>query len=151
RLVLDALNSHCDFREMYCASDPPFVTQEIKRSKAYRETARALKEACSDLSNRLNKSVPFFSYRYQGHMNWDLTLPGILGFMATMLYNPNNVAAESSPVTTLLEMIVGDDLCEMLGFSVAQGGDIRPWGHITCDGSVANLEAMWAARNLKLY
>lgn len=28
---------------------------------------------------------------------------------------------------------------------------MRPWGHITCDGSVANAEAMWAARNLKYY
>ncbi|KAL4756000.1 uncharacterized protein BDW70DRAFT_164914 [Aspergillus foveolatus] len=25
------------------------------------------------------------------------------------------------------------------------------WRHVTCDGSVANLEAIWAARNLKFY
>jgi len=25
------------------------------------------------------------------------------------------------------------------------------WGHITCGGSVANLESIWAARNLKFY
>ncbi len=52
----------------------------------------------------------------------------------------------------MLEILVGEDLCRMLGFAVAdedaQAG-IRPWGHITCDGSVANGEAMWAARNLK--
>lgn len=31
--------------------------------------------------------------------------------------------------------------------------DERPigWGHITCGGSVANLESIWAARNLKFY
>jgi hypothetical protein len=31
--------------------------------------------------------------------------------------------------------------------------DSRPigWGHITCGGSVANLESIWAARNLKFY
>lgn len=27
----------------------------------------------------------------------------------------------------------------------------QAWGHITCDGSVANSEALWAARNLKYY
>jgi hypothetical protein len=29
-----------------------------------------------------------FSMRYQGHMVWELTLPSILGYFATMLYNP---------------------------------------------------------------
>ncbi len=28
---------------------------------------------------------------------------------------------------------------------------ITGWGHITCDGSVANLEGLWMARNLKFY
>jgi glutamate/tyrosine decarboxylase-like PLP-dependent enzyme len=46
-------------------------------------------------------------------------------------------------------MQVGKDLCQMLGFPATN--DIQPWGHITCDGSVANMEAMWAARNLKYY
>lgn len=30
-------------------------------------------------------------------------------------------------------------------------GVLRPWGHITCDGTVANIEAIWSARNLKFY
>jgi glutamate/tyrosine decarboxylase-like PLP-dependent enzyme len=96
-------------------------------------------------------------------MNWDLTIPGMLGYFAAMLYNQNNVALEASPVTSQLEALVGDDLCKMLGFRVPQNenpslkstpkssSELRPWGHITCDGSVANLEAMWAARNLKYY
>ncbi|MDQ6843099.1 MAG: pyridoxal-dependent decarboxylase, partial [Bacteroidota bacterium] len=28
---------------------------------------------------------------------------------------------------------------------------VTGWGHITCDGSVANLEGLWMARNLKFY
>ena len=82
-----------------------------------------------------------------------------------MLYNQNNIAAEASPVTTFLEMCVGNDLCKMLGYGVPADAPgipfgqeplppfekIVPWGHITCDGSVANIEALWAARNLKFY
>jgi glutamate/tyrosine decarboxylase-like PLP-dependent enzyme len=97
--------------------------------------------------NKLQGSIPMASYRNQSHMNWDLTLPGFIGYFAAMLYNQNNVAAEASPVTTLLEIQVGKDLCELLGFG--KSGEPEPWGHITCDGSIANGEAMWAARNLK--
>ena len=113
-----------------------------------------MKSEYSKLLENLKGSVPFFSYRYQAHMNWDLTIPGMLGYFSAMLYNQNNVAAEASPVTSHLEALVGDDLCKMLGFHIPdpeRKDAIRPWGHITCDGSVANLEAMWAARNLKYY
>ena len=113
--------------------------------------------------NALDASVPFYSYRYQGHMLWDVTLPAVLGYVAALLYNQNNVAAEASPVTTWLEMLVGDDLCRMLGYYTPDrdpdtGEYVEPergrtvaWGHITCDGSVANMEGLWAARNAKLY
>jgi hypothetical protein len=87
-------------------------------------------------------------------MNWDLTLPGILGYFSAMLYNPNNVAFEGSTATTLLEILVGDDLCRMLGFAIPtaeSANAIRPWGHVTCDGTVANIEAIWSSRNLKLF
>jgi hypothetical protein len=114
----------------------------------------SLKENYRSLLAFLKKSVPFFSMRYQGHMNWDLTMASMLGYFAAMLYNPNNVAFEQSTATTLLEILVGDDLCRMLGYAIPEereieAGAIRPWGHITCDGTVANIEAIWSARNLK--
>ena len=46
----------------------------------------------------------------------------------------------------MLELEVGKQLCGMIGFDVKES-----WGHLTCDGSVANGEAVWAARNLKFY
>jgi hypothetical protein len=30
-----------------------------------------------------------------------MTIPGLAGYVAAMLYNQNNVAAEASPVTTM--------------------------------------------------
>ena len=131
-----------------------------RRTPAYEEgVAHPRGGASHELVDRLRGSVPFFSYRYQAHMLWDVTLPAVLGYLAAILYNQNNVAAEASPVTTQLEMEVGRDLCAHARVhgsagrrrSRATASSVVPWGHITCDGSVANIESMWAARNLKYF
>jgi hypothetical protein len=88
--------------------------------------------------------VPFFSPRYIGHMSSDLTMASMVGYFATMLYNPNNVAAEASPVTTRMELEVAEQLARMIGYDPA-----RQWGHLTSGGTVANFEALWVARNVK--
>lgn len=83
----------------------------------------------------------------------DLTMPSMLGYFMTMLYNPNNVAIEASPLSTVAEIEVGEQLCELFGFLNRPKAANEPtaWGHVTCDGTVANLESMWVARNLKFY
>jgi glutamate/tyrosine decarboxylase-like PLP-dependent enzyme len=150
-LMHRAVESHCKDREDFYPDDPVYVTDIIKNSQDYENGVKVLTKEVDDLLCALRGSVPFFSYRYQSHMNWDLTLPSIVGYFAAMLYNPNNAAAEASPVTTLLEKTVGEDLCRMLGYDTSEKAHPRPWGHITCDGSVANIEALWSARNLKYY
>jgi glutamate/tyrosine decarboxylase-like PLP-dependent enzyme len=147
RLAKSVLEAHVADRESYQPDDPAWVTEDIKRSPAFAAGVAHLEASLDELVSRLRGSVPFFSYRYQAHMLWDVTLPAVLGYLAAILYNQNNVAAEASPVTTALEMEVGSDLCTMLGFTDSP----VPWGHITCDGSVANIESMWAARNLKYF
>jgi glutamate/tyrosine decarboxylase-like PLP-dependent enzyme len=156
RLVVEAIRDHVFWRRNFHPGDPSHITEEIKRSPEYLQAMDSLRENYRSMLAFLKKSVPFFSMRYQGHMNWDLTIPGILGYFATMLYNPNNVAFEGSTATTLLEILVGDDLCRMLGYTIPdantiENGAIRPWGHVTCDGTVANIEALWSTRNLKFY
>ncbi|MFE6775492.1 pyridoxal phosphate-dependent decarboxylase family protein [Streptomyces sp. NPDC057702] len=145
-LVLEALRSHLADRDTVYPHDPVYVTEEMKQTDAYDQAVKRMKADLGELLSRLTGSVPQFSYRHQGHMLWDLTLPGMAGYFAGMLYNQNNVAAEASPVTTILEREVCEDLCALLGYDRKTS-----WGHITCDGTVANLEAMWAARNLKYY
>lgn len=156
KLVVEAIRDHAFWRRNFHPQDPTHITEQSKRHPAYLHAMDSLKDNFRSLLSFLKKSVPFFSGRYQGHMNWDTTLPSVLGYFAAMLYNPNNVAFEGSTATTILEMIVGDDLCRMLGYSIPDEdaidkGAIRPWGHITCGGTVANIEAVWSARNLKLY
>jgi glutamate/tyrosine decarboxylase-like PLP-dependent enzyme len=159
-LILEALNYHIEYRRHFHPEDPRFITKDTMATDAYKIGVEELRKNTKNLLVELEQSVPFFTMRYLGHMNWETTLPGMIGYFAAMLYNPNNVAVEASPVTTKLEMEVGNDLCRMLGYSVPHSSSeqpsnsvpgITPWGHITCDGSVANLEGLWASRNLKFF
>jgi glutamate/tyrosine decarboxylase-like PLP-dependent enzyme len=156
KLIVEAIRDHSFWRRNFHPQDPTHITEQSKRHPAYLHAMDTLKDNLRSLMSFLKKSVPFFSGRYQGHMNWDTSLPSMVGYFAAMLYNPNNVAFEGSTATTILEMIVGDDLCRMLGYTVPDDGagtkgTPRPWGHVTCGGTVANIEAIWSARNLKFY
>ncbi|TCD62789.1 hypothetical protein EIP91_006407 [Steccherinum ochraceum] len=144
----------------YHPEDGELVTVDVKNSPSYVRNMERMKDLLSTLSRYMAEhNIPFYSPRYNGHMNADLSLPGTLGYIMTMLYNPNNVAPESSPVTSLIEYWVGQDLCEVLGYRRASStievsapsSEPVGWGHITSGGSIANLESMWVARNLKYY
>ena len=155
KMVARAVEANANARSEYGMQfdDPVYVTDAIKGTKEYTTTIDTLEANLEQMLGALHGSIPLSSYRNQSHMYWDCTMPGFVGYFAAMLYNQNNVAAEASPVTTMLEIEVGKDLCRMLGYAVPEtdttGTDaIVPWGHITCDGSVANAESMWAARNL---
>jgi len=155
-LIAGAIRAHTDFRRAYHPEDPLHITADIKKSAPYRKAVADLRTHARDLFKTLTQSAPVYSMRSQGHMLWDQVLPASVGYFAAMLYNQNNVAAEASPVTTRLEIEVGNDLCRMLGYRIPTAGRPNPntvtaWGHITCDGSVANIEALWAARNAKLF
>ncbi|KAI1311839.1 pyridoxal-dependent decarboxylase domain-containing protein [Xylaria venustula] len=81
-------------------------------------------------------------------------MASLLGYFMTMLYNPNNVAIEASPLSTVAEIEVGEQLCELFGYNINPDNTDAPtgWGHVTCGGTVANLESICnQARNLKFY
>ncbi|MGH1484926.1 MAG: pyridoxal phosphate-dependent decarboxylase family protein [Cellvibrionaceae bacterium] len=152
--IMQALQANYEAREEYEPDDPHFNGVLAGNSVFEAQTA-AIEPPLEKMLRLLKDSIPMPSYRNQSHMNWDLTTPSVVGYIAAMLYNQNNVAPEASPVTTALEILVGQDLCHMLGFKeqvsdefTSPSTSIVPWGHITCDGSIANGEAMWAARNL---
>ncbi len=152
-LVRAALDAHLGFRKDVYPEDPAFITSAMQQEPIYTEAVSELRRDHQALLAALQESGAFFSMRSQGHMLWDVTIPGLAGYFAAMLYNQNNVAAEASPVTTMMEIAVGDDLCRMLGFHVPLDVEAQPraWGHITCDGSLANMEGLWMARNLKFF
>ncbi|MDT7952044.1 MAG: hypothetical protein RQ966_11125, partial [Acetobacteraceae bacterium] len=153
-LIAASISSHAEFRRAFHPEDPSHVTPRVRASPEYAAGMDRLRRETHNLLDKLRLSAPFASMRYQGHMLWDVALPATIGQFAAGLYNQNNVAAEASPVTTRLEVEVGNDLCRMLGYTTAadpsaEPGQVVGWGHITSGGTVANIEALWAARNLK--
>ncbi len=159
-LMAFAVAGNVESRNNYHPEDPDYINDAVRNSEAYKSTTAIMEIEYFKLIEQLKGSGAFFSMRSIGHMLWDIPMPGILGYFAALMYNQNNVAAEASPVTTLMEMYVGNELCKLLGYTVRPfdtgpfqllQGVVAGWGHITCDGSVANLEALWMARNLKFY
>ncbi|KAF3936110.1 hypothetical protein ABW20_dc0110203 [Dactylellina cionopaga] len=153
---LRVLHGQKEARVNLYSDDPDFITAKIQANDLFKESMEFLDTQIDYLSKDLSvNSIPFWSPRYNGHMNMDTTMPSLIGYLTTMLYNPNNVALEASPLTTVMEIIVGKQLCQMLGYNVTPDlhGEQVPigWGHITADGSIANLESIWVARNMKFY
>ena len=94
------------------------MTNKITAHKSYKKAVEDIKQQLRNLSDRLKNSVPFFSFRSQGHMLWDTTIASNVGYIAALLYNQNNVASMASGVTLQLEREVARDLCKMVGYNV---------------------------------
>ncbi|MCA9792863.1 MAG: tyrosine decarboxylase, partial [Candidatus Eremiobacteraeota bacterium] len=139
------MDEHIHWRRDFHPSDRPVVSPQEQRSAPYQDTLVRTEEVLLELSSRLKaSSIPAFSPRYLGHMVSDTLMAANLGYLATILYNPNNCSFDASSASTMLELEVGQDLCRLFGFEPTEG-----WGHITAGGTIANYEALWVARNLK--
>jgi tyrosine decarboxylase len=139
------IDEHIHWRRDFHPSDPPVASISDRRSANYEDTLMRTEEALLELSSRLKSgSIPAFSPRYLGHMLSDTLMAANLGYLATILYNPNNCSYEASSASTPLEIEVGQQLAVLFGYDPEEA-----WGHITSGGTVANYEALWVARNLK--
>lgn len=143
-LVVEALRDHVFWRRNYHPEDGFTIREMDKRREGYEESVAVLTQELMGLLAELKRDVPFFSGRYKGHMIAEQTIASQIGYFATMLYNPNNIAAEISPVTTRLEMEVAGDLARMIGYDSS-----KSWGHLTSGGTIANFEALWLARSVR--
>ena len=144
-MLQEAVESHISWRQTFHPLDPYLFSTRERNQDHFRDTLYTTEDVLTNLSQQLQeKSLPWFSPRYIGHMNSDTLMVAELAYVMTMLYNPNNCAEEASPVTTGLEVETGRDLCELFGYERE-----KAWGHITSGGTVANIEGLWLARNLK--
>ena len=143
RLVTEALRDHIFWRRNYHPEDGITIRETERRKPGYEDAVSTLTQELMGLLAELKRGVPFFSARYKAHMLSEQTIAAQVGYFATMLYNPNNVSIEASPVTSRIELEVAEQLARMIGYNPETS-----WGHLTSGGTVANFEALWIARNV---
>ncbi len=156
-MILFILRDYFHWRRNYQPSDEILVTQQMRRDSV--DFSDALLQQLAEMLARLKRHFPFYSPRYIAHMLSDQTIPAMLGYFAGMLYNPNNVTPESSPVTLEWELGVAADILHLAGYEApppegAPHRDTRRefgWAHITSGGTIANVEALWVARNVRYF
>ncbi len=139
KFINEVMVDYVYWRRNYFPTDPLMMGQDNIRinSKWYDYLDTQLRHAL----NNLKAHFPFYSPRYMAHMLCEQTLPSLIGYFAGMLYNPNNVTDEAAPVTVDIEIEFGHMICEMLGYKKENS-----WAHICSGGTLANLEALWIAR-----
>jgi glutamate/tyrosine decarboxylase-like PLP-dependent enzyme len=102
-------------------------------------TDEALGPALDELSVRLENNYPFFHPRYAGQMLKPPHPAAVVGYLAAMLVNPNNHALDGGPATAEMEIEAVEELARMFGLG-------EHLGHLTSSGTIANLEALFVAR-----
>lgn len=101
-----------------------------------------LDAATAELRHRLRDNYPFHHPRYAGQMLKPPHPAAVIGYVTAMLVNPNNHALDGGPATAAMEKDVVAQLAAMFGFPEAPGH----LGHLTSSGTIANLEALFVAR-----
>ncbi|MEU6557000.1 aminotransferase class I/II-fold pyridoxal phosphate-dependent enzyme [Streptomyces sp. NPDC046915] len=98
-------------------------------------------EAFEEFTGRLGDNYPFFHPRYAGQMLKPPHPAAVVGYLTAMLINPNNHALDGGPATARMEREAVAQLATMFGYDAHLG-------HLTTSGTIANLEALFVAREL---
>ncbi len=106
-------------------------------------TPAALQPALDELCARLGDNYPHFHPLYAGQMLKPPHPAAVLGHLAATLVNPNNHALDGGRATAAMEKEAVAGIAAMFGFAADQF-----LGHLTASGTIANLEALWVAREL---
>ena len=93
----------------------------------------------AELTGRLRGNYPFFHPSYAGQMLKPAHPAALAGYLAAMLINPNNHALDGGPATGQMEK-------EAVALLAAMFGLDTHLGHLTSSGTIANLEALYVAR-----
>ncbi len=99
--------------------------------------------AIEALTERLTDNYPFFHPDYAAQMLMPPHPVAAAAYAIAQRINPNAHASDGGPATTKLEIEVVDALKAMFGYDPATS-----LGHLTSSGTIANLEALWVAREL---
>jgi len=115
----------------------------VESDEATRVAPELAEATIAELMDRLQDNYPFGDPAYAGQMLKPPHEIASVAYFLTQQINPNNHALDGGPATAALEREVVADLAAMFGFDPAAS-----LGHLTSSGTIANLEALWIARQL---
>ncbi len=98
--------------------------------------------AIDALVERLRDTYPYGSPRYAGQMLKPPHAVARAAYATAMALNPNNHALDGGPATARMEREAVAALAAMFGLE-------QHLGHLSASGTIANLEALWVARELR--
>src|SRR4051795_2649362 len=101
-----------------------------------------LEAAWAEFTERMATNYPFHHPRYAGQMLKPPHPVAIAAYTAALHVNANNHALDGGPATSAMEVEVMRDLGAMFGLPE------DALGHLTSSGTIANLEALWVAREV---
>jgi glutamate/tyrosine decarboxylase-like PLP-dependent enzyme len=114
----------------------------FQRHQALEVDPERLAAAWREYAKRLDDNYPFFHPRYAGQMLKPPHPVAVAAYLAAMTINPNNHALDGGPATAAMEKELVKDLAAMFRLPA------DTLGHLTSSGTIANLEALWVARQL---
>lgn len=101
----------------------------------------AMKVILDEVAHRLGDNFPYHHPLYAGQMLKPPHPIARLAYALSMEINPNNHARDGGRASSVMELQVMQALADMFGFE-------KHLGHLTSGGTMANLEALWVAREL---
>ncbi len=99
------------------------------------------RRAVDEFAERLVDNYPYGDVKYVGQILKPPHPVAWIAYAAAALVNPNNHALDAGPATSVMEKEAVMELAGMVGFA-------EHLGHLTSSGTIANLEALYVAREL---
>ncbi len=129
--------------------DPGLIGEHYAPSEEGRDVDLLLDEIRGFLDRGMNPAHP----GYMGHMDTLASAIGIFSDAIVSSLNNNMLAWEMSPVFSELEQRVMRWTCGLFGLGATpedpDDSERRPVGHLVSGGTLANVTAMWVARNAR--
>ena len=142
RLLSDGLERLAEWRAGWDSASPDrIMPNRIVPDRAIEVPEERVRQVLEELVDRLRDNYPFWHPSYAGQMIKPPHDVATLAYFLTQQINPNNHALDGGPATATMEKEVIAELALLFGFETHLG-------HLTSSGTIANLEALWVAREL---
>lgn len=102
----------------------------------------AMRTVLLEVAQRMQDNYPYPHPLYAGQMLKPPTEIARLAYTLSLWINPNNHALDAGRASSAMEREAVAEIAKMFGWGTHLG-------HLTSGGTMANLEALWVARNLQ--